>query len=194
MGTATGPLYKVAFRRRRANLTDFSKRLGLIKSPNPRMVIRTSCKGVLVQVVRFEAKGDQVVARAHSSELDAYGWLAQANTPTAYLCGLLAGMRAKKAGVKATHLDLGMNTPSRGRILFAAGLGAKAAGLEVGVPDELVDASRIEGGHIAAYAQDLKSKDEAKFRKHFSRYIAKNIDVTALPKVFAAAKAKILSG
>ncbi|MFH1095779.1 MAG: 50S ribosomal protein L18 [Candidatus Micrarchaeota archaeon] len=194
MGTATGPLYKVAFRRRRANLTDFSKRLGLIKSPNPRLVVRASCKGIVAQLVGFDARGDRVVASAHSAELDAYGWLSQANTPTAYLCGLLAGQRAKKAGVKTTHLDLGMKTPSKGNLLFAAGLGAKAAGLQVGVPDELVDAPRLEGSHIAAYAQALKSKDDAKFRKHFSRYIAKNIDVTALPKVFAAAKAKILSG
>ena len=194
MGKATGPLYVVAFRRRRKGLTNYSKRLGLIRSPLARLVARQSLKGIVVQFVKFDEKGDQVISCAHSSELEKYGWLPQANTPTAFLCGLLAAKRAKAAGISESHLDIGMGTPSSGRILFAAAYGAKQAGVSISISDGLVGKSRLDGSHISEYAKLMKASNEEKFRKHFSRYMAKNIDVLALPKIFEAAKSKILSG
>lgn len=193
MAQATGPLYRVAFRRRRENRTNYLKRLAQIKAAAPRLVVRSSNAGFLAQIIAFDAKGDRVLARADARELEAFGWLPQANTPTAYLVGLLAGSRAKKAGVKDFHLDIGTASPSKGRTLFAAGLGAKAAGLQGDVSEELVDASRLDGSHIAAFAKSL-SGDAAKYNKQFSRYAAKKIDVSALPKLFGSVKAKIVSG
>jgi ribosomal protein L18 len=40
MAHATGPVYKVAFRRRRKNLTNYAKRLALVKGSSPRLVVR----------------------------------------------------------------------------------------------------------------------------------------------------------
>ena len=42
MGKATGPTYTVPFKRRRENLTNYAKRLALLKSMKPRMVVRKS--------------------------------------------------------------------------------------------------------------------------------------------------------
>ena len=194
MPAAKGPLYKVAFRRRRENRTDYTKRLGQIKATTPRLVARVSNKGVLVQVIAFEEVGDKVLAQAHSSELEAFGWMPEANTPSAYLTGMMAGARAKKAGITDFHIDIGMATASKGRILFAAGLGAKTAGMMGEVDKDLVPADRLNGSHISNYAKDMKAKDSAKFGKHFARYAAKNIDVTALPALFDKVRAKAAIG
>ena len=157
-------------------------------------MVRASNKGVRAQIIAFDAVGDKVLAQAVSSELEHFGWLPQANTPTAYLTGLMAGVRAKKAGVKEFHIDIGMATASVGRILFAAGLGAKAAGLETSIDEKMVAADRLNGTHISNYAKDLKTKDPAKYGKQFSRYAAKNIDVTALPALFEKTRQKAASG
>ena len=197
MPKATGPLYKVAYRRRRENRTNYEKRLGQIKASTPRLVVRTSNKGVRVQFVDFEQSGDLTRAQAVSDELSEMGWLPQSNTPTAYLVGLMAGLRAKKAKIGGFHLDIGIHTPSKGRILFAAAMGAKAAGLEAIIPegeDAMVSADRIKGEHIAAYAKTLKSSDPAKYGKLFARYAAKNIDVTTLPALFEKTKQRVASG
>jgi len=197
MPKATGPLYKVAYRRRRENRTNYEKRLGQIKAATPRLVVRTSNRGIRVQFVDFEQGGDLTRAQAVSGELDEMGWLSQSNTPTAYLVGLMAGMRAKKAKISGFHLDIGIHTPSKGRILFAAAMGAKAAGLEADIPegeDAMVSEDRIKGEHIAEYAKTLKTSDHAKFGKLFSRYAAKNIDVTALPALFEKTKQRVASG
>ena len=181
----------MGFRRRRENRTNYGKRLGLIKGETPRLVARATNTGILVQVVKFDEKGDKTLASAHSRELAAHGWMPQSNTPTAFLVGLLAGSRAKKAGVKGFHLDVGMSTPTKGAILFAAGLGAKASGLQASIDEKLVDAKRIDGSHIAAYAKKMKADDSAKYSRHFSRYESKKIDVTNLPAVFAQVRSKI---
>ncbi|VVB57033.1 50S ribosomal protein L18 [uncultured archaeon] len=194
MPTAKGPLYKVAFRRRRENRTDYRKRLGQIRSDAPRLVVRASNKGIRAQFVRFEQAGDMTQAQAGSWELEPLGWMPQANAPTAYLVGLMAGTRAKKAGLKSFHIDIGLSTASKGRILFAAGMGARDAGLQTELGDELIDAKRVKGEHIAAYAKELKSSNPSKFGQHFARYAAKNIDVTALPALFDKTKARIASG
>lgn len=194
MGAAKGPLYRVPFRRRRENRTNYTKRLAHIKSPVPRLVVRATNRALVAQIIAFDAAGDKVLASAYSGELAAYGWMPQANTPTAYLVGLLAGVRAKKAGHPAFHLDIGMATASRGRILFAGALGAKAAGMETDVDEKLLDAKRLDGSHISEYAKKMKGEEAGRYARHFSRYIGKNIDPTALPALFGTVKGKILSG
>lgn len=194
MGTAQGPLYRVAFRRRRENRTNYTKRLAMIKATTPRLVVRKSAQGVLVQFIAFDEKGDRTLAAANSSELEAHGWMPQSNAPSAYLTGMLAGARAKKAGVKGFHLDIGMATPTKGSILMAGALGAKQAGLSAEMDEKIVDAKRLDGSHIADYAKKMRADDGAKYSKHFSRYIKKNVDPTALPALFGSVKSKVLSG
>jgi len=111
MAKATGVTYKVAYRRRRKNLTNYTKRLGLIKGETPRLVVRCSGRHVIAQLVEFHPEGDKVLVSVHSSELAKHGWVPEGNTPTAYLVGLAAGARGKKAGVKGFHLDIGISTP-----------------------------------------------------------------------------------
>ncbi|MFH1306453.1 MAG: 50S ribosomal protein L18 [Candidatus Micrarchaeota archaeon] len=193
MAKATGPTYKVAFRRRRENRTNYTKRLGMIKAGTPRLVVRASNKNIVVQIIAFHPKGDRTLAMASSHELEKFGWLPQANTPTAYLTGMLASKRAKSAGTESAHLDIGMASATNGRILFAAALGAKEGGLKLNMPDTLVDVKRISGTHISEYAKKLETENKEKYEKQFSRYAKKNIDVKNLPQIFEETKGKILS-
>ena len=130
MTKATGPSFRVYFRRRREGKTNFAKRLALIKSGKTRMVVRRSNAGILVQFVDFDPKGDKTIITVSGSHLSkGYKWPSKRNVWTAYLAGLMAGKLAKMKGVKEFVLDIGMYTPSKGSILFAALKGASDSGL-----------------------------------------------------------------
>jgi large subunit ribosomal protein L18 len=190
---ATGPVFKVGFRRRRSNLTNYAKRLALVKGSSPRLVVRKSTTGVLVQFLEFTAKGDRVVASVHSRELAKYGWAPRCNATTAYLCGLLCGKAAAKKGVSAFILDVGMQTPSKGATIFAALRGAQDAKLSTNYENEMISEERVTGATIEAYAKKLKSEDAAKYGKIFSSYIKQGFAPENMVAAFKAAKGKIES-
>ena len=71
---ATGPRYKVAFRRRREGRTDYYVRRKLLTARELRAVVRRSNKNVNIQFEEFGMDGDKVVASATSRELAKFGW------------------------------------------------------------------------------------------------------------------------
>ncbi|MCD6549668.1 50S ribosomal protein L18 [Candidatus Micrarchaeota archaeon] len=191
MSKATGPKYRVHFRRRREGLTDYRKRVALIKSGLPRLVIRKTNKQVIAQIIEFSPEGDRVIASATSKELSKHGWLPKRNSPTAYLTGYLCGKRGKKKGVKRVVLDIGLSRPSKGSIVFVGLKGVVDAGIESTFDESVVSEDRIRGLHIAEYAKRLKAENEELFRKRFSDYLNKNVDVVNLDKLFETVKEKI---
>ena len=64
------------FSRRRKGVTNYRKRLALLKSGLPRAVVRFTNAKVMVQITNFEGKGDRVLACASSSDLD-FGFISQ---------------------------------------------------------------------------------------------------------------------
>ncbi len=144
MTKATSPIFKVAFRRRREGRTNFAKRLALVKSGKPRMVVRRSNTGIVVQFIEFDPKGDRTLLTVNGRHLaKQYQWQSKRNVWTAYLAGLMAGKLAHKKGVTDFVLDIGMYTPSKGSILFAALKGAADAGLKTPFDKEKVPESKI---------------------------------------------------
>lgn len=189
MARATGPTYRVPFRRRGMGLTDYRKRLALIKSGLPRMVVRKSGRGVTVQFISYSPKGDKVVASAASASLRKYKWPSRRNAPTAYLAGLLGGKLAAKKGVGEFILDMGMGTPSKGAIVFAALKGAIDAGLKTAHEKEIIKEDIVTGAHISNYVKLLKS--EGKLEKRFSGYKKEGIDPERIAELFSSAKEQI---
>ena len=183
----------MAFRRRRKNLTNYAKRLALVKGGVPRLVARKSSKGVLVQFMNYSAKGDTVLSSVHSRVLSKYGWAPRCNAPTAYLCGLLAGKMAGKKGATAFILDVGMQAPSKGATIFAALRGAQDAKLSTNYSDEMISEERLTGAAIEAYARKMKSEGNAKYAKLYSSYIKQGFAPENMVALFKAAKAKIES-
>ncbi|MBM3229464.1 50S ribosomal protein L18 [Candidatus Parvarchaeota archaeon] len=191
MAKATGPNYNVPFKRRRKGMTNYAKRLALVKSRLPRMVVRKTNSGVLVQFVGFETNGDKVLANCHSSSLEKFGWKPHCNCPTGYLSGLACARLAAKKGVTGFVLDIGMQTPTKGSVVFSALQGAIDAGLKTKFDSGIVDMARISGQHVAAHAKALKQKGN--YDKVYSGYAKAGIDAEKLPELFQAAKSKIMS-
>ncbi|MGA2105214.1 50S ribosomal protein L18 [Methanoregula sp.] len=150
---ATGSRYFVAFRRRREGRTDYYQRTKLVVADAPRMVVRRTNRHIIVQMVIAEMDGDKTLVSANSAELEKYGYTgATANTPAAYLTGLLFAAKAKKAGQDRAILDIGLNRATPGARVFAALKGAVDAGLEIPYGEGIIPSEeRIKGEHIAAH-------------------------------------------
>ena len=150
---ARGPRYKVPLRRRREGKTNYRKRLKLLLSRKPRLVVRVTNRRIIAQIVEYHSEGDRVVVGVDSSMLREYGWKGDLNnTPAAYLTGILVAKKALEKGISEAVLDIGLHTPTRGSRVFAVLRGAVEAGLNVPHRDDVLpDDSRVRGEHIASY-------------------------------------------
>ncbi len=192
---ATGPSYRVAFRRRREGKTDYQQRRGLVLSGLPRLVVRGSLGNMTVEVVTAEAGGDKVVAYAHSKELARkHGWLGgTGNISAAYLTGLICGFRTVEKGIGDAVFDIGLQHPSKGSRVFAALKGAVDAGLKVPFDKaKLPDEKRITGQHVVEYARLLSSNMEA-YQKRFSAQLSAGLKPEEMSVHFAQVREKIVS-
>lgn len=180
---ATGPRYNVPMRRRREVRTDYHQRLRLLKSGKPRLVARKSNRHVRAQLVSPGPDGDRTHASATSDDLTEYGWEAPTgNLPSAYLTGLLAGLRARDNDVSEAVLDIGLNTATPGNKVFAIQEGAIDAGLDIPHNESVfADWSRTSGEHIADYAE---SREEPLYSNEF--------DATELPNHFEEVRQSIM--
>ncbi len=152
------PTYKMPFRRRREGKTNYRKRLKLLLSGKPRLVVRKSNRYLIAQVVTYNPKGDVTVASVNSKFLKKLGWeYSCKNTPAAYLTGLMIGKKALEKGVKEAILDMGLYPSTRGNRIYALVKGAIDAGMQIPVSGEMFpNEERIKGLHIEAYLEKAK--------------------------------------
>lgn len=169
---ATGPRYKVPFRRRREGRTDYHQRLRLLLSEEKRVVVRKSARHMQVQLVAPKPEGDITLSSAISTELKKYGYEgATGNTTAAYLTGLLFGLRALDEEYESGVLDIGLAASSVGSRVYAVLKGIIDAGMDVPHnPSVFPSDERIRGEHVAEY-----------------------VEGSNLPEQFEAVKEKILS-
>lgn len=167
------PKYKMPFKRRREGKTNYRQRLGLLKSGEHRLVVRKSLKYVTAQITNSDKKGDRVLAVATSRELKKMGWtFACDNLPAAYLTGLLIGKKCLDKKINHAVLNSGLYTSVKGSRIYAVVKGAKDAGLDIPVDEEILpDDERLKG-----------------------LLIAKNEKFKSLPSEFEKAKEKIMGG
>jgi len=186
----------LAFRRRREFRTDYRLRKKLIISGLPLLVVRRSLRYVTVSFSIPEPEGDRSVASAHSKELmKEFGLVSGKNIPAAYLTGLLAGIRAKKAGIERAIVSLGVAWSKKASIPFAAAQGAIDAGVDIPIGEKAkVDPSRIRGEHIANFAHILKEKNPSEYERRFSNYLKAGVDPERLPDLVEEVKRKLLGG
>lgn len=159
--SASGPTYRVPFRRRREGKTDYRRRLKLLLSRKLRVVVRKSNKYVRIQLVSADTRGDKTFVAAISSELGRYGYEGgKCNTPAAYLTGLLFGKKAKEAGFDDAILDIGLHTPVHGSNVYAALKGALDSGMTIPHDTAVFPSDeRIHGEHIATFLKDSSILD-----------------------------------
>ena len=156
-------LTKIPYRRRLEGKTNYKKRLALLKSGKERLVIRKSNKYILLQIVKFEPKGDKVLYSVNSKELSKFGWNAGFKSiPAAYLTGLLLG---KKINGKFESLIVDIGVQEKSDRLFAALKGVVDSGVDVAHnPEILPNEDRIMGKHIDSYLKmDHKNNQFSKY-------------------------------
>lgn len=192
---ARGPSYRLPFRRRREGKTDYKARRALLISKLHRLVTRGSLKHMTVQIVEATPIGDKVVSSACSQELKEYGWHAACgNLPSAYLTGLLCGVRGTDKNINKVVADIGLHQPSKGARIFASLKGVVDAGINVPhSAAKLPNENRLRGQHISDYAQKLASSDSESYQKMFSKYLERQLPPESIPEHFDAAKGRIVS-
>jgi large subunit ribosomal protein L18 len=151
-------------KRRMNGVTDYKKRLTLLKSGTTRLVVRKTSGNIVAQLVDYKPKGDVVRATADVTALRKLGWKAGANTPAAYLVGYMIGKLAREKKVGRAVLDTGRH-PKSTRV-FAVAKGAIDAGLKVPLDDgALPKEERLRGDHIDAYLKAAKGHQFSKYKK-----------------------------
>ncbi|MBI2573212.1 50S ribosomal protein L18 [Candidatus Woesearchaeota archaeon] len=175
----------IHFRRKREGRTNYKKRLHLLLSGKPRVVVRFTNQQVIAQVLNFTGQGDIVVTGVSSFELRKMGWKYSCkNIPAAYLTGVLVAKRALAAGCSYAILDTGLLSPLHKGRVYAFLKGVLDGGLEVPNTEEGIFPSeeRLSGKHIENYGHALAPKAAA-YTHQFSQYL-KN---TAKPENISAA-------
>ena len=169
-------IYTVQFRRKRKGLTNYRKRLKMLVSNKPRLVVRRSLKNIQAAIVEYDKKGDIVKVSSHSSNLKKFGWgYNTGNLPAAYLVGFLLGKRASSRFDNAV-LDVGLNKSVKGSRIYAVLAGALDAGLKVPHTKEILPGKeRITGKHIMEYGASLKKDSYINIVKNFEE-VKNNID------------------
>ena len=186
--------YRVKLRRRREGKTDYQARKAMVVSRKPRLVTRASLNNVEVQIIIAKPHGDEVLASANSRELiKNFGWKAPTgNIPSAYLTGLLCGLKAKAKGIEEAILDIGLVSPTKGSKIFAVLSGVVDAGVEVPHSEEKIVKGRMKGEHIAKYAKRLGSGSE-EYTAKFSKYIAQGVAPEKIVEYATKVNAEIIA-
>jgi large subunit ribosomal protein L18 len=185
--------YRVAYRR--SKLTNYHKRLRLLKSGMTRLVIRKSNNATLCQMIEYTEKGDKTIVTATSLDLTKYGYKGHTgNIPAAYLTGYMCGLKAKKKKVKEAILDTGLYRSTKGSVIYAALKGAIDAGINIAADAKIFpEERRIKGYHIANYGATLRAKKPEEYEKIFFKMLEKKLEPEKFVEHFDEVK-KRLSG
>jgi len=146
---ASHTIHRVKYRRKREGKTNYKKRLKLLISRKPRLVVRKTNTQIITQIIQYDANGDKIIVGFNSTNLKKLGWKHSCkNIPAAYLAGLIIGKKAQEKNIKEAILDLGLQTPISGSKLYATLQGAVDSGLKVPCSEEIFpNKERLEGQH-----------------------------------------------
>lgn len=190
---ARGTIYRVVFRRRREDKTDYHLRKRLIMSGSLRVVIRKSLNHMNLQMVEAKIEGDNVLTHASTIELKKYGWKGgTGNLPAAYLAGYLLGKRALKKGLNEAIVDFNGYKMTGSNRLFASLKGVIDAGIEIPHNEKVIpEEERVNGAHIVQYAELIQKEDPSKYQAYFSQYLAAGLTPEKLVEHFEEVKGAI---
>ncbi len=162
----------VPYRRKREKKTDYAKRLKLLLSRKPRIVVRFTNQRIIAQIISFDTAGDKVLAAVNSFALKEYGWKHSCKSfPAAYLTGLLLGRKAFGKALKAGVLDTGLRSAIPKGKIYAFLKGVLDGGLDVPHGDDMFPTEeRIKGQHI----NDDVSASFAKIKQKINEITNKN--------------------
>lgn len=127
---------KTLRRRRKENKTNYKKRIKLLKSKSPRLVIRRTNRYFIAQYITSKEAADKVEIGITSKMLLKYGWPEELHgslksLPAAYFLGLLIGKKIQEEGLKIPITDFGLYRALHKSRLYAFVKGLVDSGLKV---------------------------------------------------------------
>ncbi|MBN2459410.1 50S ribosomal protein L18 [Candidatus Woesearchaeota archaeon] len=178
------------YKRKKEGRTNYKKRLILLKSQKPRLIIRRTNTSIIMQVAEYQPSGDRIVCGINSSALKKLGWNYSCNNlPACYLAGLLVGKKALAKKITEAIPDLGLQTTLPGSRLYAAIKGTIDAGLMMNASEEVFPSKeRLSGEHIAKFFEANKNKTQ------FSGYAKQKLNPAKIKDDFEDLKKKITKG
>jgi len=137
---------KLDKRRRREGKTDYHKRLTLLKSGIPRLVVRKTNKYIILQIVESSRSQDRVLITVSTKDLLKNGWPADKvgslkSLSAAYLGGYLIGKKVKD--LKKVILDSGLIPSTKGSRVYAAVKGVADSGLEIPHSEDILPSEEM---------------------------------------------------
>ena len=142
---------KLEKKRRIENKTNYKKRLILLKSKIPRLVVRKTNRYLIIEIIESKHAQDYVESFVSTKELLNYGWPKEMSNSlksvtAGYLAGLLIG---KKTKIKEMILDSGLIENTKGSRVYAVVKGISDAGIKIPYKKEILpDENRIQGKHL----------------------------------------------
>ena len=161
---------KIDKKRRRQAKTDYRKRLVLLKSKSPRVVIRKTNRYIILQIIKSKHAKDNVLYSVNTKELLKLGWPEKKkgslkSISASYLGGLLLGKKAKKLKERAI-LDTGLIPNTKGSRVYAAVKGLADSGIEIKYNEKIMPSEdRIQGKHINLDIKPIIDKIGVKVKK-----------------------------
>ncbi len=186
--------YVPLLRRRREGTTDYRSRKRVISTTKPLLVVRFSNRNVSSQFLKPTPKGDKVVSSANSKELVKLGWRGSSkSTPACYLLGMVAGKKAKEAGVTEAVLYTGLIPFVKGGRVAAFVKGVIEAGVGVPAREEVFPPEeRLTGSVTAKYAAALAKEQKDQYEREFSGLLKANFRPEDYPKEFEKVRTAVL--
>lgn len=176
----------VPYRRVREHRTNYLKRMKLLFSPKPRLIVRLTNTKVIGQVVAFTPGGDKIVTAGDSGILRKYGWTySLKSVPAAYLMGYYLGRKTLARGHREAVFDTGLRNPLNHGRQYAFLNGLLDAGVLVPHGEGIFpDQDRQQGAHIQHFITSSPVRGA-----QFAQYLKKQ--GRPVPELFVEVKQKI---
>ena len=156
---------KTQRKRRMQKKTDYSARIGMLKSGIPRIVARKTNKYIILQYVKSDEAKDSVLIGVTSKNLLKHGWPEKLkgslkSISAAYLTGLLMGKKIiEKEKNSKTIFDIGLQRNISGGRLYAVLNGLVDSGLEISHDKKVFPSEeRIKGKHLKSDLKEVFDK------------------------------------
>lgn len=161
---------KIPKKRNIQRKTNYTKRMKLLKSELPRIVVRRTNKYLVIQYIISKEAKDKVVLSVSSRELLKKGWPKELkgslkSLPAAYLAGYLAGKKILEKNKEKVILDIGLQRSIHGGRLFAVLKGLIDSGVNIGYNEKTFPKTeRLEGKHLKENVQEIINKVKEKIK------------------------------
>lgn len=154
-------------KRKKEGVTDYRKRLNLLKSESPRLVVRISNKGFTAQIAEYDPDGDIIRDTVTSKVMEKTFGTKGNNTQICYLGGYYLGKLIQKKEIEYAILDIGRYDLIKGGRIASVLKGFVDSGVEVPCSEEIFPGKdRLNGKHLKAHLdiEEFKKKINEKVK------------------------------